>query len=316
MLLSIVTTLYRSAAHLEEFHARMVRAAEAFGAFEMVLVNDGSPDESLQKALEIGAGDPRVVVVDLSRNFGHHKAMMTGLAHARGERLFLIDCDLEEEPELLSRFDEEMRRTGADVVFGAQARRKGGPLERWSGQLFFRLFNLLSDDPLPPNLSTVRLMTRRYVDALLAHRERAMIIGGLWVVTGFSQVAVPIRKAARGMTSYTFARKVDVFVNAVTSFSDKPLRLIFYMGMAIFLIALVAATVLVVRRVFLGVLLAGWPSLMVSVWLLGGLTLFSVGVIGIYLQKVFLETKQRPYTIVRAVHGGNAPEPSPDRSRT
>jgi len=315
MFLSIVTTLYRSAGCLDAFHARMVRTAEAFGDFEIVLVNDGSPDESLQKALEIRASDPRVVVVDLSRNFGHHKAMMTGLAHARGERIFLIDCDLEEEPELLSAFAEEMRRTGADVVFGVQAQRKGGPVERWSGHLFFRLFNLLSDEPLPPNLSTVRLMTRRYVDALLAHRERAMVIGGLWVVTGFSQVGVPIRKVARGLTSYTFAKRVDVFVNAVTSFSDKPLRLIFYLGMAIFLFALVAALVLVVRRVFLGVLLAGWPSLMVSVWLLGGLTLFSVGVIGIYLQKVFLETKQRPYTIVRAVHGGNAPRPAPEGPR-
>ena len=306
MLLSIVTTLYRSAGSLEEFHARMARAAEPFGDFEMVLVNDGSPDESLPKALEIQRGDPRVSVVDLSRNFGHHKAMMTGLAHARGERVFLIDCDLEEEPELLSAFDEEMRRTGVDVVFGVQARRKGGPLERWSGELFFRLFNLLSDDPLPANLSTVRLMTRRYVDALLAHRERAMVIGGLWVVTGFAQVGVPIRKVARGLTSYTFAHRVDVFVNAVTSFSDKPLRLIFYLGMGLFLFALLAAVVLVVRRVFLGVLLAGWPSLMVSVWLLGGLTLFSLGVIGIYLQKIFLETKQRPYTIVREVHAGEA----------
>lgn len=315
MFLSIVTTLHRSAGHLDAFHARMVRTAETFGDFEIVLVNDGSPDESLQKALEIRAGDPRVVVVDLSRNFGHHKTMMTGLAQARGERLFLIDCDLEEEPELLSGFDEEMRRTGADVVFGVQARRKEGPVERWSGDLFFRLFNLLSDDQITPNLSTVRLMTRRYVDALLAHRERSINIGGLWVVTGFSQVAVPIHKAARGLTSYTFARRVDVFVNAVTSFSDKPLRLIFYLGMAIFLFALVAALVLVVRRVFLGVLLAGWPSLMVSVWLLGGLTLFSLGVIGIYLQKVFLETKQRPYTIVRAVHGGNEPRPAPEGRR-
>jgi putative glycosyltransferase len=307
MKLSVVSTLYRSAGHLEAFHERASRAAAALtGDYEIVLVNDGSPDESLATARALARRDPRVTVVDLSRNFGHHKAMMTGLGHARGERVFLIDCDLEEEPELLGRFDEEMARTGTDVVFGVQEARKGGPIERLTGDLFFRLFNLLSDHPLPTNVTTVRLMSRRYVDALLAHRERAMIIAGLWVITGFAQVAVPIKKASRGGSSYTLARKVDVFVNAVTSFSDKPLRLIFYLGLVIFLLALLAALYLVVRRVFFGVLLAGWPSLMVSLWLLGGLTLFCIGVIGIYLQKVFLETKQRPYAIVRAVYGSGA----------
>lgn len=302
MKLSIVSTLYRSAAHLGAFHERITRAAEALGEeYELVFVNDASPDRSLDLALDLAARDSRLTVVDLSRNFGHHKAMMTGLAHAGGERVFLIDCDLEEDPELLPRFVEEMQRTGADVVYGVQARRKGGLVERWSGDLFFRLFNLLSEHPLPTNLSTVRLMSRRYVDALLLHRERTMIIGGLWVITGFAQVALPVRKGARPRSSYTLRRKVSVFVDAVTSFSDRPLKLIFYLGLFIFLVSLAAATLLVVRRVFFGVLLAGWPSVMVSLWLLGGLTLFSLGVIGIYLQKVFIETKQRPYTIVRAI---------------
>ena len=305
MKLSVVTTLYRSASHLEAFHERMSRAAAALTPdYELVFVNDGSPDESLAVAMGLAAKDPRLTVVDLSRNFGHHKAMMTGLAQANGERVFLIDCDLEEEPELLAAFDAEMARSGADVVYGIQERRKGGLVEQVSGNIFFRLFRLLSDDPLPANLTTVRLMTRRYVDALLQHQERSMFIGGLWVITGFAQVGLTVAKGSRQRTSYTFAKKVDIFVNAVTSFSEKPLKLIFYMGLLIFLLALLAAFYLVVRRVFFGVLLAGWPSLVVSVWLLGGLTLFSLGVIGIYLQKVFIETKQRPYTIVRAVHRG------------
>ena len=303
MELSIVTTLYRSSAHLAAFHARMCREAErATSDFELILVNDGSPDDSLDAALEIAKADPRVTVVDLSRNFGHHKAMMTGLDHARGERVFLIDCDLEEPPELLSPFREQMAQTKADVVYGVQERRKGQAFERWSGELFFRLFNLLSDTPLPLNLTTVRLMSRRYVDALLGHRERAMIIGGLWVITGFVQIAVPIQKQSRPGTSYDLPARLNVFVNAVTSFSDRPLFFIFYLGLVILGTSVAAAFYLVVRRVFFGVLLAGWPSLMVSVWLLGGLTLFSLGVIGIYLQKIFIETKQRPYTIVRSVY--------------
>jgi putative glycosyltransferase len=307
MKLSVVSTLYRSGPHLALFYERMRRAVlDLEPDYEVVLVNDGCPDDSLAVALRLAAQDERVTVVDLSRNFGHHKAMMTGLAEARGERVFLIDCDLEEPPELVAAFDAEMRRTGADVVYGVQEQRKGDFVERLSGTLFFRLFNLLSDDPLPSNLSTVRLMTRRYLDALLAHRERAMIIGGLWVITGFAQVAVPITKGTRDRSSYTWARRVDVFVNAVTSFSDRPLKIIFYLGLGIFMLSCCAAVYLVARRVFFGVLLAGWPSLMVSLWLLGGLTLFGLGVIGIYLQKVFIETKQRPYTIVREVHRGRA----------
>ncbi len=305
MKLSVVTSLYESAEHLTAFHERMGREAQRLGLdYEMVYVNDGSPDASLDRALGIARDDPRVLVVDLSRNFGHHKAMMTGLAHARGDLVFLIDCDLEEDPELLSVFHVTMRDTKADVVYGVQERRKGGILERWGGEVFFRLFNLLTDDPLPMNLTTVRLMTRRYVDALLAHQERSMIIGALWVITGFAQVAVPVRKTARKRGSYTLLRRIEVFVDAVTSFSDRPLKLIFYLGFVVFLVSSLAATYLVVRRVFFGVLLAGWPSLIVSLWLLGGATLFSVGVVGIYLQKVFIETKQRPYTIVRAVHRG------------
>jgi putative glycosyltransferase len=308
--LSIVATLYRSESHLREFHARVSREAQRHGTdYELILVNDGSPDASLALALEIARSDPRVTVIDLSRNFGHHKAIMTGLAHSRGERVFLIDCDLEEEPELLSRFSEEMAAAKVDVVFGVQDTRKGGAFERWSGRLFFWLFNLLSDDPLPVNLCTVRLMTRRYVDALIAHRERAMIIGGLWVITGFAQLALPIKKGTRPGSSYGLGRKVSILVNAVTSFSAKPLLFIFYLGLLLSLLSFGAAFLLVMRRVFFGVLLAGWPSLMVSVGFLGGLTLFCLGVIGIYLQKVFIETKQRPYTIVRAIHGpGSRPD--------
>jgi putative glycosyltransferase len=308
--LSIVTTLYRSAPELRQFYARMRAEAERSGGeFELIFVNDGSPDDSLPIALEIAHADDRVTVVDLSRNFGHHKAMMTGLARATGLRVFLLDCDLEEAPELLGSFRARMDATGADVVYGVQERRKGSAFERWSGELFFRLFNRLSETPLPANLTTVRLMSRRYVQALVSHRERAMIIGGLWAITGFEQVALPIEKGSRQGGNYDFARKVGVLVNAITSFSDRPLLFIFYMGLVILAASSAAAFYLVVRRLLFGVLLAGWPSLIVSVWLLGGLTLFSIGVIGIYLQKIFLETKQRPYTIVRAVHGRGAEDP-------
>ena len=270
--------------------------------YEIVLVNDGSPDDSLAVALKLLEHDDRVRIIDLARNFGHHKAMMTGLAEARGDLVFLIDSDLEEAPELLIEFSEAMQDGQADVVYGVQDARRGGFVERSSGWLFFKLFNLLSDQPIPDNLVTVRLMTRRYVSALVSHRERKMMIAGLWALTGFNQIARTIAKGAKGHTSYSFRRKVSLLVDSITSFSDRPLVLIFYLGLAIGGTSSLAAVYLVVRRLFFGVALPGWPSLIVSIWMLGGLMLICLGIIGIYLSKVFIETKQRPYTIVRQIY--------------
>jgi putative glycosyltransferase len=295
--------LYRSAPHIDEFYARVTAAAASIATtFEIILVNDGSPDDSLAKARQLVEHDDRVRVVDLARNFGHHKAMMTGLGYARGSLVFLIDSDLEEDPELLATFADTLRRTHADVVYGVQRERRGGLLDRWSGWMFFKLFNLLSDVAIPENLVTVRLMTKRYVRALTAHTERETTIAGLWAIAGFAQVAVPIDKHARSQTTYSFGHKADVLVNSITSFSSRPLVLIFYLGVAIGALSSAAAVYLVIRRVFFGVLLPGWPSLIVSVWLLGGLMLASIGIVGIYLSKIFIETKQRPYTIVRDVY--------------
>jgi putative glycosyltransferase len=301
--LSIVSTLYRSAAHLEEFHRRVTAAASALTAdFQIVLVNDGSPDASLEIALSLFQKDSHVAVIDLARNFGHHKAMMTGLAKADGDLVFLIDSDLEEEPELLPVFYEALGRTGADVIYGVQSERRGGPIERAGGWLFFTLFNLLSDWRIDPNLVTARLMTRRYVSALIEHQERETVIAGLWAMTGFTQIALPIRKHTSSVSTYRLGHKIAILVNSITSFSDKPLVLIFYLGVIIVVLASTAAGYLIVRRLLFGTMLAGWASLVVSVWLLGGLTLFCLGIIGMYLSKVFLETKQRPYTIVRQTY--------------
>jgi putative glycosyltransferase len=302
--LSIVTTLFRSEATLAAFCTRAGAAAAALVGddYEIVVVNDGSPDGSLDLAIALHRRDTHLRIVDLSRNFGHHKAMMTGLEHARGALVLLIDCDLEEAPELLAAFHARLDETGADVVYGVQTERKGGWFERLTGRVYFQLFNLLSAHKLPVNLVTVRLMTRRYVDSLLAHRERTMMIAGLWVITGYRQEPFQVSKGARPRSSYTLRRKISVFVDSVTSFTDRPLVVIFYLGTAIVLAASAAALWLVYRKIVHGVTVLGYPSLIVSIWLLGGLTIFCVGLIGIYLSKVFIEAKHRPYTIVRDLY--------------
>jgi putative glycosyltransferase len=304
MKLSIVSTLYRTAPHLEEFCRRAGVAARRLAAddYEIVLVNDGSPDNSLELAISLHEADSHMVVIDLSRNFGHHKAMMTGLAHARGEQVFLIDSDLEEKPEWLLSFAEQMGREQPDVVYGVQARRKGGIFERWSGFAFYRLLRLLTRLDLPDNIVVARLMTRRFVNALLQHDEREVFMAGLWVITGFAQRPQVITKTDTSPTTYTFRRKVSQLVNSVTSFSNAPLTGIFYIGVIISLLAVTYTGYLFVNRLFFFKPLVGWTSVMASIWLLGGFIISFIGIVGIYLSKVFSETKRRPYTVVRQIY--------------
>jgi len=305
MKLSIVTTMYQSASYVQEFYERASAAASQVvgDSFEIVFVNDGSPDDSLQIAVDLTEQDPRVLVVDLSRNFGHHKAMMAGLGHARGERVFLIDCDLEEEPEWLASFTQALETQAADVIYGRQEKRKGGWFERWSGAAYYTMFNWLIDIDHPRNICTARLMSRRYVRALLRHQEREPVISCLWVITGFKQCEHVVRKHEHSPTTYGLFQKIGLAVNAVTSFSEFPLRLIFYVGTCIFTVSSCYAAYLIVRRLVVDQNVDGWTSLMVSLWLLGGMLISFVGVVGIYLAKVFKEIKARPNSIVRHVYG-------------
>ena len=303
MKLSIVTTMYNSAAYLDDFYTQITGAAQKItDEYEVVFVNDGSPDESLDIAVGYNKLDDKVRVIDLSRNFGHHKAIMTGLAHARGDLIFLIDCDLEENPNLLNTFYSRLEETGADVVYGVQQRRNGNWFERVSGNLFYMIFNWLSNYPLPGNVITARLMTYRYVQGLVSHQDQEIFLAGLWVITGFEQIPMMVNKSSKGSTTYSIGRKLSVFVNSITSFSNKPLVLIFYLGLLISLPAFLVIAYLVVRTILYGEYLAGWPSLIASIWLLGGLTILSLGIIGGYISKIFTEVKRRPYTVIRHVY--------------
>mgnify|MGYP000536590524 CR=1 FL=1 len=304
MKLSIVATLYQSSPYVNEFYERASAVARQLveNDYEIVLVNDGSPDNSLELATILSEKDFHVVVVDLSRNFGHHKAMMTGLMHAKGEKVFLIDSDLEEEPEWLLSFAEQMDQDVCDVVYGTQAVRKGNWFERLSGQWFYRFFKAFTGLALPANIVTSRLMTRRYVDALLSHKEREVFMAGLWYTTGFSQLPQTVKKHNTSSTTYTFRKKMSLLVDSVTSFSNKPLIGIFYIGIVISLFSLVYIALLILNWLYFSKPLSGWTSVMASVWLLGGMIISFIGVVGIYLSKIFTETKQRPYTIVRQVY--------------
>ena len=305
MMLSIVTTLYRSSSYVAEFHRQACLACQALVGddFEIVYVVDGCPEGSLEAALTVMQSDCRVRVVDLSRNFGQHKAIMTGLAFAEGQSVFLIDSDLEENPDWIRQFHSAMVASKSDVTYGVQRRRKGGAMEVVSGNLFYLALRFLSDVRYPPNIVTARLMSRRYVNALLQHREREVFIGGLWFITGFSQIGVPVYKRSKGSSSYTFWRRFRLVSTAILSFSTLPLTLILVVGLMIAGMSALYILWQLVTWFRSESVVTGWATVIASIWLLGGLTITFLGVIGAYIGTIFAEVKQRPYTIVRAVHG-------------
>lgn len=304
MILSIVTTLYKSSPYVNEFYTRISNEAQKItDDYEIIFVDDGSPDDSLQKAVALYEKDSKVKVIELSRNFGHHKAIMTGLSHAVGEFVFLIDCDLEEEPELLGKFWNELQNSeDTDVVYGVQDIRKGGWFEKFSGDLFYKIFNKISHVNVPKNLITCRLTTKKYNEALVSHKEREIFLAGLWIISGFNQKSIIVKKHSHSETTYSFKHKLTLLFNSLTSFSNFPLKIIFYLGLIISSVSFIYILWILQRKILHGMALEGWTSLIVSVWFLGGLILFSIGVVGIYISKIFIETKQRPYTIIKRTY--------------
>lgn len=303
-MLSIVATLYRSRQFIERFHAEACRVADALGlTFEIVLVNDGSPDDSLDVARAIHDRDRRVKIIDLSRNFGHHRALMTAFACASADLVYVTDVDLEEPMDFLKVCHERFRQGDCDVVYGYQTERRGTWPARVTGELFWKAFNFLCNIKLPRNLVTARLMSKRYVESLLEHREHDPYIVGLWVSTGYDQVGLPIDKDTSGFSTYSTLRRIRLAVNSIVSFSSRPLLLSAGIGIVICMLASLYVIYLIGQWVILGNPIEGWTSLIISVWFLGGINLFFIGLVGLYISKIFAEVKQRPNVIIRQVYG-------------
>ncbi|MGI0135016.1 MAG: glycosyltransferase, partial [Candidatus Micrarchaeaceae archaeon] len=258
--------------------------------------------DSLERALRLQRDDPRVVVVDLSRNFGHHRAMMVGLSYTRGERVFLLDSDLEEEPEDLSRFHERFVAGDCDVAYGVQEKRRGNLLQQLPGNLFFFFVAVLSDHPIPRNNVVSRLMSRDYVRALVRHRDREFILIHLMQLTGFRQVATPVHKLSRSTTTYSPLMRIDMAVKFLTTTSTRLLRLILYAGLLLLAFAAAGISYFVSRYLASGIPVNGFTSLIVSIWFFGGLITAILGVLGIYIANILNEVKRRPYAVVRCVY--------------
>lgn len=304
MKLSIVTTMYYSRNYLHEFYFKAVSAVRELNlTYEFIFVDDGSPDDSLQVALELQETDSNIKVIQLSKNFGHQRAIMTGLQYAAGDFIFLIDCDLEEDPKLLKIFwDKLTTQEDVDVVYGVQIKRKGNWFERFSGRLFYKILSSLSAITYPADTLTARIMKRDYVDSIKKFGEKELDLWGVFVLAGFNQLAVPVTKGYKGTSTFTLRKKIRRAVEVITSLSHRPLYITFFFGIVSFLIAIVNIAIIIYKKYFLEVDVEGWASILASVWLVGGLILLMLGIFGMYLSKMFLEIKNRPLTIIKNVY--------------
>ena len=303
MRLSIVTTMYKSNDYVIPFYEQISEHASRITEdYEIIFVNDGCPEGSLRKATKLKEEDFRVRVVNLSRNFGHHKAMMAGLSIASGKLIFLIDIDLEESPSLLSNFYRVLSSDkDLDVVFGVQKIRKGGGFEKISGNLFYTIINKLSGIKIPQNLITARLMKREYVDALMTFTEKEFIIAGVWTLAGFNQKSVQVVKQNKGNSTYNLSKKVRLAVNLIASLSSKPMTYIFYLGVCITTFSFLFVLRLILGKLINDSMISGYTSTIVSIWLIGGIIIFSIGILGIYLATIFNEVKARPLYIIKEI---------------
>jgi putative glycosyltransferase len=302
MKLSIVTTIYRTAGCILEFHRRCVDAAERMQVeVETIFVNDGSPDDGLTVVTALAKLDPRVIVVDLSRNFGQHLALWAGIEQATGDLVAIMDGDLEEDPLWLTDFYSIMREGLWDVVYGIENKPRRGPVYRIGRRLFYILLNSLSAVSFPENVVTARLMTRRYINAILEFKERELYLGGVLYAAGFAQTGVEISKQTRTATKYTMRKLLRLFINSVTSFSTRPLKIIFVLGLALSAFSGLFFLFLVYRKIVYGISIQGYASVMGAIMLFSGITLFFNGIIAIYIATIFSEVKQRPRALIRNI---------------
>jgi len=279
--------------------------------FEIVFVNDGSRDNTLACLLARSSADRRIRVVNLSRNFGKEAALTAGLDHARGDVLIPIDIDLQDPPDLIGAFMARWRE-GYDIVYGVRsARLADTAAKRMSANWFYWVFNALSPVRIPANVGDFRLVDRRAVEVLRQLPERNRFMKGLFAWVGFNSIGVPYERPQRaaGSTKFNFWRLWNFALDGVVSFSTAPLRAWFYVGVVIATVSILYAFFIITRVLILGIDTPGYASLLIAVLLMGAIQLLSLGIIGEYLGRLFLEVKGRPIYVVEGVYedGSDAP---------
>ncbi len=307
MKLSIVIPCYNEEPCLAQLYGRITAAARASAGddYEILLINDGSRDKSWAMMRDLAAADPHVVAVNLSRNHGHQLALTAGLDICRGERILIIDADLQDPPELLPAMLETMEREDADVVYGVRKSRAGETaFKRATAHGFYRLLSRATDVDIPLDAGDFRLMSRRSLDALLALPEQARFIRGMVAWIGFRQVPFAYDRDERfaGETKYPLKKMVRFALDALTGFSSAPLKLASHVGLALSIGSVIL--ILYIAYAWLaGHNIQGWTSLMLVVVIIGAVQMFVLALMGEYIGRLYNEAKQRPLYIVQEIAG-------------
>ena len=305
-LLSVVAPVFNEEGTISEFARRVAEALDGL-TYEVVLVDDGSADRTPELLAALAAGDDRIRIVTLSRNFGHQAALTAGLDHARGDAVVMLDSDLQDPPELIRDLLARWRE-GADVVYAVRRQRGGeGRFKLATARGFYKAFSKLAQVELEPNSGDFRLLDRSALDALGSMRERNRFLRGMTVWVGFTQTAVAYDRDPRyaGETKYTLRRMVRFAFDAITSFSHAPLQFATGLGFLFSMIAFLGLPIATIFRAT-GQFVPGVTTVLFAVLLLGGIQLITVGIIGEYIGRIYEEVKGRPLYLVR---GGEGSQP-------
>lgn len=299
---TVVTPVYGCAACLRELHRRLTQTLAAISPdYQIIFVNDQSPDDSWHVIEELAQADHRVLGLSLSRNFGQHTAITAGLDRADGEWVVVMDCDLQDQPEEINTLYAYVQANNLDLVLGRRIERQDKPLKKLFSRLFYAVLNYLSGTEQDPSTANFGIFHQRVVTAFRQMREpiRAFPIQVKWL--GFRRGAVDIAHGARihGKSGYNFSRLVDLAINIILAFSDKPLRLTIKLGLFISFGSFGFTLYVVGRALAGGYGVSGYASMIASIWLLGGMLMFVMGIVGLYVGKTFEGVKNRPLYILQ-----------------
>ncbi len=305
-MISLIIPCHDEADNIAALHERVCAVMNEIGEpWEMLCVNDGSRDDTLERLLALHREDPRVVVIDFSRKFGKEAALTAGLDHACGDAAIPLDADLQDPPELIPELLAKWRE-GFEVVNAVRITRDGESwFKRSSAHLFYRVINRLSNVDIPPDTGDFRLISRPALEALKQLPERRRFMKGLFAWVGFRSANVYYHREPRhaGKTKWNYWRLWNFAVEGITSFSQVPLQLASYLGFTVSFLALLYAAWLIIQTLVYGNSVKGYPSMMVTLLFLGGIQLMALGVIGEYLGRIYEESKQRPVYLVRQTWG-------------
>lgn len=309
MHISIVSPFYNEEAMVFLFLQRLAKVTRSLKRynFETICVNDGSNDHTLERLLAVQKKDVRLKIIDLSRHFGKESALTAGIDAACGKAVIIIDSDLQHPPELISAMLKKWR-SGFEVVLAKRIERKAdGFLKRFTADLFYGMYKLISNYKIPENVGDFRLIDRIVVDALKKLPERRRFMKGLFAWVGFNSTTVDYvcEKRYAGKTKFNIWRLWNFAIEGITSFSSVPLRVWTYVGLTASLLALLYAIYIVLRTMVLGVDLPGYASLLVAILFMGGVQLIGIGVLGEYIGRIYDETKQRPIYLIKKVYAVN-----------